>query len=507
MDVTQLAPIAPKSGRALPNAGNGPDETGFSETFDEVTARGTGAQASKDDPNGGEATETPETSDKEMSDLLAMPTEGTPKLAVERKVPETKRYAFLPELKLVADANREPKGEEVLLPEETLGAAQVKGPDRAVLRATEPMEEATPPGALVEMAKTSVPTAQAAEADRARLTPAPQIEAVPKRGETDTQSDNPLPMGRQATDPQRTVAATAQPVLTASIDPIPDAPAKGPVFGTVDEAVMADGDALDLAKTTTERREVPQVSDPVRAPILAEATRPSAPRENEKASREAPNIAEDLPSEVDIVETTPDAPSTETTQAPKPPTTTVAPPVTPVLVPDPAVLQTDAGVDPMSVEVSGSDPIRSDAARSVGVAPQIFHRPETPRMIAQQVADVIRTTRDGTLEVTLRPEELGRLSLTFNGDGSTLSVSLSADRPETLDLLRRNLTLLEQDLRDLGYSALNFAFEGGDGQGKDTEAPPDPRAEPRSLQVTETAQDLISPSPTNATGGGIDLRL
>jgi flagellar hook-length control protein FliK len=157
--------------------------------------------------------------------------------------------------------------------------------------------------------------------------------------------------------------------------------------------------------------------------------------------------------------------------------------------------------------VSGSDPVRSEAARSAGLDPQVLNRPETPRLVVQQVVDIIRTSRDGTLEVTLRPEELGRLSLTFSGDGSTLTVSLSADRPETLDLLKRNLTLLEHDLRDLGYDSLNFAFEGDDGQDGKPDTSQDQREPTRSSATGDTVPDLIRPLAVMSSGGGIDLRL
>jgi hypothetical protein len=49
--------------------------------------------------------------------------------------------------------------------------------------------------------------------------------------------------------------------------------------------------------------------------------------------------------------------------------------------------------------------------------------------------------------------------MVLSPDGAAMTVLLSADRTETLDLMRRAIDSLASDLRDLGYGALNFRFD------------------------------------------------
>lgn len=153
----------------------------------------------------------------------------------------------------------------------------------------------------------------------------------------------------------------------------------------------------------------------------------------------------------------PDAPTNTT---PSPPLVTVDTSARP-----------DVALDGQPSDLASVEGPRPDRHTHTPSQHQVFSQPETPRLVVSQVADVIRAGRDGAVEVTLRPEELGRVSLSFHGDGAALSVSLTADRPETLDLLKRNIALLEQDLRQMGYASLDFTF----GEGRSRENGPEHR--------------------------------
>src|SRR5690606_15291901 len=63
-----------------------------------------------------------------------------------------------------------------------------------------------------------------------------------------------------------------------------------------------------------------------------------------------------------------------------------------------------------------------------------------------------------------------RLSMADDG----LTLSIVAERAETLDLIRRNADQLTRDLRDLGYQQIAFAF-GQDRRPPRDRASPDPR--------------------------------
>lgn len=90
--------------------------------------------------------------------------------------------------------------------------------------------------------------------------------------------------------------------------------------------------------------------------------------------------------------------------------------------------------------------------------------PEIPAEIVRQniehIAGATRQLDRGTIEITLSPEELGHVRLTVKSHDITgTTVVLQADRPETLDLMRRHIDLLAQDMREFGYRELTFAFQ------------------------------------------------
>lgn len=106
----------------------------------------------------------------------------------------------------------------------------------------------------------------------------------------------------------------------------------------------------------------------------------------------------------------------------------------------------------LSVSISGVAPDRTSQPA--------HHAAELIRQSLPQVAETARLNGHGTVEIALSPEELGHVRLTIHSDdGTTATVRLSADRHETLDLMRRHIDLLAQDMRDLGYRELSFSFQ------------------------------------------------
>lgn len=117
-------------------------------------------------------------------------------------------------------------------------------------------------------------------------------------------------------------------------------------------------------------------------------------------------------------------------------------------------------------------------------------------------------------EISFSAQELGRLSMTVAQDGGLVCITLAADRPDTLDLLRRNIDLLARDLRDLGFQSLNFSFQNGPGSRADSwQTEPAPSFAEASADRGDSAALLprqFVPQPASATtlaNGGLDLRL
>lgn len=90
-------------------------------------------------------------------------------------------------------------------------------------------------------------------------------------------------------------------------------------------------------------------------------------------------------------------------------------------------------------------------------SPPLSPRTETPSPQAQIVA-AMTTGSKQTVELLLSPEELGQVRIDMSHDAERLVVSISAERQETLDLLRRNADQLVLDLRMTGQGGVSLSF-------------------------------------------------
>jgi flagellar hook-length control protein FliK len=86
--------------------------------------------------------------------------------------------------------------------------------------------------------------------------------------------------------------------------------------------------------------------------------------------------------------------------------------------------------------------------------------------IAGQVSQAL-TDRPGKIELTLTPEELGRIRFEIQQIGDQVRMILTAERPDTLDYIRRNMPDFVADLRQAGFSGTDVSLgqwsRGSDG--------------------------------------------
>jgi len=128
------------------------------------------------------------------------------------------------------------------------------------------------------------------------------------------------------------------------------------------------------------------------------------------------------------------------------------------------------------------------------------------RQVAQQLIEVANLAPNCPVEIALNPEELGRVRMTLHPSDGGMQVSLVADRPETTELLRRNIEMLANEFRELGYTSISFTFSGSD-SGRDGATTSGGKADPDLLQESP---DHPNPTPIRRSiplNGGIDLRL
>lgn len=95
----------------------------------------------------------------------------------------------------------------------------------------------------------------------------------------------------------------------------------------------------------------------------------------------------------------------------------------------------------------------------------------TAAPVHQQIASaIVAATPDSPeTELLLAPEELGKLRFVFGQDDGALTILITAERPETLQLLRRNADALTQELNQLGLT--DVAVDFGDRGSRDRDHP------------------------------------
>ncbi|MDJ0822737.1 MAG: flagellar hook-length control protein FliK [Paracoccaceae bacterium] len=193
---------------------------------------------------------------------------------------------------------------------------------------------------------------------------------------------------------------------------------------------------------------------------------------------------------------------------PQPISTPVNPGPTPVAVPMAVVNTADA--ESVSPELDKVDIAHQQSearvAQSSVAASNSAHRTEIAQALLRQITSGLAQAQDGRVEIRLEPEELGRLRMQIVPVDQGVTVHVSADRQETLDLLRRNIEQLARELRELGYQQTSFSFDGqgnGGQQSFDEQAGHAPRTADRTEPHTETA----NPARNIAPQDGLDLRL
>ena len=126
-----------------------------------------------------------------------------------------------------------------------------------------------------------------------------------------------------------------------------------------------------------------------------------------------------------------------------------------------AELNSTAGHDHIPEE-AGWDVRPGAILTSVAASTPISARPELAISISHQMAEAMRVAADKSVEIALSPAELGRVRMVLNASEAGVTLSILAERPETLDLMRRNIDDLAKSFADLGYEDISFSFEQND---------------------------------------------
>ncbi|WP_294608849.1 flagellar hook-length control protein FliK [uncultured Roseovarius sp.] len=157
----------------------------------------------------------------------------------------------------------------------------------------------------------------------------------------------------------------------------------------------------------------------------------------------------------------------------------------------------------MATAIAGSEngdaPLVFEARVTAGNTPAsaiptqaLWQRPELPQHIAMQIAAAAqRGEGNRPIDLILSPAELGPLRLSLSSLDGVMSVTVTAERPETLDLMRRHIDTLAQEFLNIGYGKAEFSFGGG----QSGETGQDP-ADASILRTGETStQDPVADTP------------
>ena len=143
------------------------------------------------------------------------------------------------------------------------------------------------------------------------------------------------------------------------------------------------------------------------------------------------------------------------------------------------------------------------AAPSGGVTSFTAYGKPIVHHIASQISAAVTQMSAGTTQIALNPEELGRIRITLAPSDAGMSVSIIAERPETADLMRRNIDALAADFIQLGHDNVSFSFDGSNDASTHDDTQENDASEPFG-----SPDDTPPPQQVMMTlSGGLDLKL
>lgn len=168
-------------------------------------------------------------------------------------------------------------------------------------------------------------------------------------------------------------------------------------------------------------------------------------------------------------------------------------------------------LSPLSAIAEGDPLILSRTDATTGAPTQSTTtqpmRMDLPHHVSRQVAEALQNMPSRPVEISLNPEELGRVRLGVSSSEAGIVVSVLAERPETIDLMRRHINNLEAAFQAIGYSDISFSFAGGDAQN-------DGDTNQQTGTTAQLTDGLLADSTDSQTihlqtqgSAGLDLRL
>lgn len=172
---------------------------------------------------------------------------------------------------------------------------------------------------------------------------------------------------------------------------------------------------------------------------------------------------------------------------------------------------TEAGTS-LLMQTEVQETLGWDGLRLTPTANQLMQplRTDFAPHVARQLVEVMAQAAHRPVEITLAPQELGRVRMSVHTDDGLVTVNIIAERADTLDLMRRHIDQLGQSFRAMGYESISFAFSHGSDTG-DTSGNSDAKSDALgNSALADTSTD--QPDPTlieldRVPNAGLDIRL
>lgn len=180
-----------------------------------------------------------------------------------------------------------------------------------------------------------------------------------------------------------------------------------------------------------------------------------------------------------------------------------------LLVQGPNRLATE-GDSPLPREDASSGLTVSQALQAgapVGTSTAVAGQREFAGRVAHQMGSAIAANPEAdTVDIRLNPRELGSVQMTLKAQDGGLTLAILADRPETLDLMRRHIDQLSTEFRAMGYSDIAFSFGNRDnGTASSDREMPD--QSPTLSQGADIEPGEADARPRKIANGALDIRL
>lgn len=146
----------------------------------------------------------------------------------------------------------------------------------------------------------------------------------------------------------------------------------------------------------------------------------------------------------------------------------------------------------LSADLTPDLPGLSQLLTEAVVQPGTVHRPETPRLVAVQLAQAFFAKGERNVDVALNPEELGRVKMRVSTSETGITVVIQTERAETGDLMRRHIHELADEFRKMGFENVSFEFNGGGASGGQTSSEGESASGMGTSSNTDELDDLAA---------------